>query len=143
MAAWAAVRRHDGPQLPEWPPEWPDIAWPVDPKPPRAVEDVEEDDDEELVPLCSDELFDVKPTDVEFGGRFWLVVRSRELELEPEYQCQPRELELDELERLQGCCAAGCAPGAAAPCTAGLPRSMMSRTGAGCGAGHSVRAGSM
>jgi len=48
------------------------VAWPVDPKPPRAVEDVEEDDeDDELepLPLCSDELLDAKPTEVEVGAR--------------------------------------------------------------------------
>jgi hypothetical protein len=79
------------PQLPACPPEWPpDIAWPVDPKPPRAVEDVEEDDeDEELV-----------------------------YELECEYQCQPRELDEPD-ERLHGCCwTAGCAPGVTTPCCA-------------------------
>ena len=117
------------------------MAWPVDPKPPRAVEDVEEDDeDDELepLPLCSDELFDAKPTEVEFDGRPELLY-----ELECEYQCQPREP--DEPDERHGCCGtAGCALGAATPCgTAGLPRSMMSRTGAGCGAGHCGRAGSM
>ena len=91
------------PQLPECPP--PDIAWPVDPKPPRADDDVEEDDEDELVPLplCSDELFDMNPTEVEFGGRPELVVRSYELECE--YQCQPREPDEPD-ERLHGCCCA-------------------------------------
>jgi hypothetical protein len=108
------------PQLPACPPEWPpDIAWPVDPKPPRAVEDVEEDDEDEelvLLPLCSDELFDIKPTEVELDGRPELVVRSYELECE--YQCQPRELDEPD-ERLHGCCwTAGCAPGVTTPCCA-------------------------
>jgi hypothetical protein len=111
------------PQLPEWPPEWPDIAWPVDPKPPRDVDDVEEDDEDDdglvLLPLWSALLLDVKPTEVEFGGRPEdAVCLSRELD-EP-YQCQPREP--DELEeRLHGCCwTAGCAPGVTTPCcTAG------------------------
>jgi hypothetical protein len=111
------------PQLPEWPPEWPDIAWPVEPKPPRDVEEDDEDDDELVpLPLWSALLLEVKPTEVEFGGRPEDVVcRSRELD-EP-YQCQPREFdELD--ERLHGCCwTADC-----------LPKSMMSRTGAGGGA---------
>jgi hypothetical protein len=48
------------------------VAWPVEPKPPRAVEEDDEDDDEdelEPLPLCSDELLDAKPTDVEVGVR--------------------------------------------------------------------------
>jgi hypothetical protein len=46
------------------------VAWPVEPKPPRAVEEDDEDDDElEPLPLCSDELFDAKPTEVEVGVR--------------------------------------------------------------------------
>ena len=102
MSACAAT---PWPQLPECPP--PDIAWPVDPKPPRAADDEEDDDENDEdepvpLPLCSDELFDVNPTEVEFGGRLELVVRSYELECE--YQCQPREP--DELERLHGCCCA-------------------------------------
>ena len=123
------------------------MAWPVEPKPPRAVEEDDEDDDElELLPLCSDELLDAKPTEVEVGARPELLYELYELECE--YQCQPREP--DEVERLHGCCCAaccctaGCAPGAATPCcTAGLPRSMMSRTGAGCAAWHAGRVGSM
>ena len=61
-------------QLPEWPPEWPDIACPVDPKPPRAVDDVEEEDevdDDELVLLPL--LPEKNPTEVEFDGRLELV----------------------------------------------------------------------
>jgi hypothetical protein len=70
-----------------------------------------------LPPLWSPLLLDVKPTEVEFGGRLEDVdCLSRELdELS---QCQPREFEeLD--ERLQGCCwTAGCAPGVTTPCCA-------------------------
>jgi hypothetical protein len=94
------------------------VAWPVDPKPPRAAEEVEEDDevDDELEPLppCSDELLDIKPTEVAFGGRPELAVRSYELECE--YQCQPR----DELDERHGCCCAAgcCAPGVATTCCA-------------------------
>lgn len=111
------------PQLPEWPPEWPDIAWPVDPKPPRDVDDVEEDDEDDdelvLLPLWGALLLDMKPTEVEFDGRPEDVVcRSRELD-EP-YQCQPREFDEPD-ERLHGCCwTAGCAPGVTTLCcTAG------------------------
>jgi len=105
------------PQLPECPPEWPAIAWPVDPKPPRAVEEDEEDDEDDddadgLAALPPE--FDRKPTEVEFDGRPELVDLE---ELELEYQCQPRD-ELEE-RRHGSCCAAGCAPGDATPCCAG------------------------
>ena len=70
-----------------------------------------------LLPLWSPLLLDVKPTEVEFGGRPEDVVcLSRELD--ELYQCQPREP--DELEeRLHGCFwTAGCAPGVTTPCCA-------------------------
>ena len=81
------------------------------------------------VPVRAEVLLDVNPTEVEFGGRPEDVVCVPRRLDELEYQCQPRD-EPD--DRLHGCC-----------CGAVLPRSMMSRTGAGCGAGHSVRAGIM
>jgi hypothetical protein len=104
-------------QLPEWPP---DIAWPVEPKPPRAAEDVEdeneetEEEDELVLPLWSEELLDANPTEVEFGGRFEVPARRSRSEYELEYQCQPRD-ELDE-RRHGSCCTAGCAAGVATPC---------------------------
>jgi hypothetical protein len=102
------------PQLPEWPP---DIACPVEPKPPREVED-----EEELVPVPvrAEVLLDVNPTEVEFGGRPEDVICVPRRLDELEYQCQPRD-ELDEPERRHGSCwTAGCAPGATAtPCCAG------------------------
>jgi hypothetical protein len=74
------VRRHAAQLPPEWPP--PDIACPVEPKPPREVEDDDEeyeDEDDELepLPLCRALLLDANPTDVAFGGRLELVHRSR------------------------------------------------------------------
>jgi|GEM_PF-3992343 len=51
------------------PPEWPDIAWPVEPNPPREVDDVEDEEELVLPPLRAAVLLDVNPTAVEFGGR--------------------------------------------------------------------------